>query len=97
MGSAQSNPRDHCATAFANVYTCKKEHGLSPNACYPATYRGQCDFVEGELKKCLSFAVDKRAAEIYFDTSNPRAERVAANKILQKKLQRFIPQCTPEV
>ena len=96
MGAGLStNPREQCAAAFADVYTCKKEHGLSPTACYPSTYRGQCDFVEGELKRCVSFAVAPREAAIYFDTTNSRADRVAANKVLQKKLQKFIPKCTP--
>jgi hypothetical protein len=94
-GPSVQDTQGQCAGAFAAVYHCKKEYGFQPQACYPESYDGQCDRVESELKKCMAFVVDPSAAAVFYDSSRTRSERSAANKVLQKKLQKVMPKCTP--
>ena len=82
-----------CGTARDALDACKRELGLHPRQCYPSSYKGQCDAVEFELKKCLAFAADPRDATLLYDASRPREVRVAANARLQKKLKD--PPCSP--
>ena len=84
-----------CAAAQQALATCKRELGLHPKQCYPPDYRGQCDQLEYNLKRCLAHDADPRSAAVLYDPSRSRAERVAANQRLQAKLKKHNQPCTP--
>lgn len=82
---------DNCTKARIAVKTCKRKlYDLEPNECYPKHYRGECDALELELKKCLSFALcnSREDATVFYNTSSPRKDRVIANKNLQECLNK---------
>ena len=82
---------EFCADARESVKNCKRDlYDLAPHECYPKDYGGECDVLELELKKCLSFALCNRRqdATIFYDQSCPRRDRVAANKNLQDCLNK---------
>ena len=87
---------DHnqCAAAQKALFDCKKHLGLMPQQCYKPD-GGTCDTEEFQLKKCLAFLYSERDARVLYNTSSNRDERVAANRRLQKKLQKLNVPCTP--
>lgn len=86
-----------CEAQIEALAACKRSLGLHARQCYPANggYRGECDRNEFDLKACLAHAVDPQSARVLYDTSKPRAERVAANMRLQHKLKAYEKPCTP--
>tara|TARA_B110001452_G_scaffold81990_1_gene67051 strand:+ start:449 stop:721 length:273 start_codon:yes stop_codon:yes gene_type:complete len=85
-----------CEAQIEALAACKKVLGLYPKQCYPAKgYKGECDRSEFDLKACHAHAVDPQSAKVLYDTSRPRAERVAANQRLQYKLKPYEKPCTP--
>jgi len=81
-----------CAPAQKALYDCKASLGLLPQQCYKPK-GGTCDSEEFQLKKCLSFLYNERDARVLYNTNAARDERVAANRRLQKQLERFNVQC----
>ena len=70
--------------------------GLFAKQCYPpGKYKGECDKLEFELKKCRAYEANARDAAVLYNPKAPRDARVEANKRLQKKLQRFNEPCQP--
>jgi hypothetical protein len=49
-----------CAPVQQALFECKRTIGLLPNQCYPVKYSGECDQVEYDYKKCISFELDPR-------------------------------------
>ena len=85
-----------CKSAYDALHACKASVGLLPRQCYPASgYKGECDPLEFQLKRCLAFDANERDAAVLYDTRQPRDARVAANARLQKKLRRNHFECTP--
>ena len=45
-----------CKSAYDALHACKASVGLLPRQCYPASgYKGECDPLEFQLKRCLAF------------------------------------------
>ena len=87
---------DACRRAVSALHECKRSIGLQPRQCYPRTgYKGTCDELEFGLKKCLAMQADSRDAAVLYNASAPREARIAANKRLQKKLQKYNFDCIP--
>eukprot|EP00614_Pseudopedinella_elastica_P012704 CAMPEP_0172595628 /NCGR_PEP_ID=MMETSP1068-20121228/15248_1 /TAXON_ID=35684 /ORGANISM="Pseudopedinella elastica, Strain CCMP716" /LENGTH=102 /DNA_ID=CAMNT_0013394251 /DNA_START=30 /DNA_END=338 /DNA_ORIENTATION=+ len=82
-GSAAANAKDRVAV-------CKRQLGLGIRDPYPRAYRGECDDLELELKKALSFAIDPRNAKALYDPNSARSARLAANKALQPQLNKHL-------
>jgi hypothetical protein len=92
-----ADPKRICADQLAMVTACKERLGLGPTTCYPKDYQGECYKLDFELKKCFSFAVDPHNAAIFYDKSQPRAARQAANRALQSALKpHVVSRCEPQ-
>ena len=83
-----------CASEQRALIACKEKLGLLPRQCYKVGL-DTCDAEEFGLKKCYAFLHDPRSAAILYDPMSDRDSRFAANKRLQKKLQRVHQPCQP--
>ena len=95
MGLSSSAPvpaaGDCCTAQRKAVQHCKKTlYDLAANECYPKDYKGECDTLELELKKCLSFSLcnSRNDATVFYDMSSAKKDRVTANKNLQDCLNK---------
>jgi hypothetical protein len=85
-----------CASSRAALHECKQTLGLLPRQCYPQSgYKGECDKLEFEYKRCLAFSANARDAAVLYNTQAQRGARVEANARLQKALRKFNQPCTP--
>jgi len=83
--SSSAEKASNVARDKAAVAACKASLGLDANACYPLppAYKGQCDYLELELKKSMAFAVDPANAAILYDPKSSRKAKVEANQVLE--------------
>jgi hypothetical protein len=90
--SSAAEKASNVARDKAAVAACKASLGLDPNACYPLppAYKGQCDYLELELKKSMAYAVDPTNAAILYDPNSSRKAKVQANQVTNR-VQAFLP------
>lgn len=93
MGQGSSAGKAKCdvsvSDAQASLANCKWSLNLEVADPYPQHYDGRCDSAEYDLKKAISFQLHPKAASVLYDRDASREARVAANRILQPKLERF--------
>ena len=95
MGLIQSSPEKTGSVARdkAAVHDCKAALGLAPQDPYPLppAYKGECDELELQLKKSLSFALDPANARVLYDPKSSRKDKVEANQVVRLALHKMQP------